>query len=91
VKKLNSVVFTDSDIQDNICVMTSDYKWEQSDNVSSIPAGAVLVGQDSDGDDIFVGRIQHEYFQIVASVTPKKSLLNTIYGQYPVETQNFEV
>jgi Protein of unknown function (DUF3421) len=69
--------------------MTSDYKWEQSNNVSSIPDGAVLAGHDLDGDDMFVIRFKHENNQIAASVTPKKRLLSVTYDQHSVE--NFEV
>jgi Protein of unknown function (DUF3421) len=71
--------------------MPTDYDWHRSNDLSRVPDGAVLAGQDLDGDEVFVARIQHENNIITASFTPNKRLLAAFYNQQPVESQSFEV
>ncbi|XP_068146910.1 LOW QUALITY PROTEIN: uncharacterized protein [Drosophila tropicalis] len=50
------------------------YKWVQSSAYSSIPANAVVGGNDEDGAMIYVGRAEHEGDMLVCKVVPSKQL-----------------
>jgi hypothetical protein len=56
-----------------------------------IPQNALLAGLDSDGANIYVGRLMHHFDQLPANIIPEKKIATAPYGGAEVFKTNFEV
>ncbi|CAB3222311.1 unnamed protein product [Arctia plantaginis] len=70
----------------------SIYRWVPACLMQqSIPPGAVRVGADPDGDEIFAARCHHEGEILPATVIPNKKVCYIAYGGEQVTKDQFEV
>lgn len=73
-------------------LFTGIYRWVPACLMQqSIPPGAVRVGADPDGDEIFAARCHHEGEILPATVIPNKKVCYIAYGGEQVEKDQFEV
>ncbi|XP_055914857.1 uncharacterized protein LOC129948065 isoform X2 [Eupeodes corollae] len=56
-----------------------------------IPRGAIVAGNDSDGDTIYVGRLKHGGDLLPAKVIPAKGGAYVCYGGEEVKSDNFQM
>ncbi|CAG4969987.1 unnamed protein product [Parnassius apollo] len=90
VKDNSSIlVFTDTRDEDN---MAGTYRWVPAClSQRSIPPGALRVGTDVDGDEIYAGRAHHEGDILPAKVIPSKNACYIAYGGEEILKDQFEV
>ncbi|KPJ13193.1 hypothetical protein RR48_06284 [Papilio machaon] len=70
----------------------STYRWVPAClSQRSIPPGALRVGTDADGDEIYAGRAHHEGDILPAKVIPSKNACYIAYGGEEILKDQFEV
>ncbi|CAG9579625.1 unnamed protein product [Danaus chrysippus] len=70
----------------------STYRWVPAClSQRSIPMGALRVGTDADGDEIYAGRANHEGDLLPAKVIPSKNTCYVSYGGEEILKDQFEV
>ncbi|KAJ2947589.1 hypothetical protein O0L34_g17385 [Tuta absoluta] len=68
------------------------YRWVPAcSSQNSIPPGALRVGTDADGAEIYAGRAHHEGNILPAKVIPSKNACYIAYGGEEIEKDQFEV
>ncbi|XP_030378720.1 uncharacterized protein LOC115627237 [Scaptodrosophila lebanonensis] len=71
-------------------VLSQPESWLQA-NASSMPEGALVAGHDSDGDTIYVGRIERNGDFLPVKVVPAKQTAYVAYGSLEHEITDVEV
>ncbi|CAH2040753.1 unnamed protein product, partial [Iphiclides podalirius] len=72
--------------------MAGTYRWVPASlSQRSIPPGALRVGTDTDGDEIYAGRAHHEGDILPAKVIPTKNACYIAYGGEEILKDQFEV
>ncbi|KAG6444998.1 hypothetical protein O3G_MSEX003705 [Manduca sexta] len=72
--------------------MAGTYRWVPAClSQRSIPPGALRVGTDADGDEIYAGRCHHEGDILPAKVIPSKNACYIAYGGEEILKDQFEV
>ncbi|CAB3222312.1 unnamed protein product [Arctia plantaginis] len=72
--------------------MAGPYRWVPASlHQRGIPAGALHVGNDEDGSEIYAGRASHEGDIIPAKVIPSKQACYVSYGGEEILKDQFEV
>lgn len=72
--------------------MAGTYRWVPAClSQRSIPPGALRVGTDADGEEIYAGRAHHEGDILPAKVIPTKNACYIAYGGEEIEKDQFEV
>lgn len=66
-------------------------QWLAANVNTGCPHGAHLVGNDSDGSPIYIGRALHAGDQLIAKVLPSKKAAYVCYGGKEVLVQNYEI
>lgn len=75
-----------------IIFISGTYKWVPAClSQRSIPPGALRVGTDADGEEIYAGRAPHEGDILPAKVIPSKNACYVCYGGEEVLKDQFEV
>lgn len=75
---------------DEDCVTPQALQWIHTKREQPAPEGALKVGQDRDGADIYLGRVQHDGNRYVGKVIPSKQICDTTHDMKVISKLAYE-